>query len=172
MFKGAFWLSPQGEFIKTEGKHINEIVRNPARFGFTEEQLREIFQRHGEPYGHEGMAREEIIEALISRGWVRFRLYPNRYWSITVSTLRPRGVRRNIQQWAELIRTIGIDGVKEQVVEMPVRIVELNSEQVYRDYTVDDLRDGVLGESNEECSFTTLVESELNRVRDIYNSTL
>lgn len=37
-------------------------------FGTTIEKIREIYKNHGEPVGHEGKAREEIMISILKRG--------------------------------------------------------------------------------------------------------
>jgi hypothetical protein len=49
------------------------MIKEPKTFGTTIEKIRELFKKHGEPLGHEGKAREEIMIAAMKRGWIRTR---------------------------------------------------------------------------------------------------
>jgi hypothetical protein len=71
----AHWISPAGEVLPVQRKHINEVITNPSRFGMSREQIEEVYARHHEPLGLEGKAREEIIVTLVDRGWIRVRHY-------------------------------------------------------------------------------------------------
>lgn len=73
----GYWISPQGEVIELPqgGTHIVDIVKNPEKYGQTEERLRKVYDKFGEPerYGKEGKSRDEIMLRLMRRGWIRVR---------------------------------------------------------------------------------------------------
>jgi hypothetical protein len=63
----------------------------PEAYGYTEAELKEIHEKHGESRGTEGKAREEIMESLLKRGWIRIRHVPrNDLWSIQCFNLGSR----------------------------------------------------------------------------------
>lgn len=69
-----WWVSPGKEIIPVSGStHIDEIIRNPERFGFTKEEIEETYFRHNERIGLEGQAREEIMKKAMDNGWIRAR---------------------------------------------------------------------------------------------------
>ncbi|MEK6793168.1 MAG: hypothetical protein AABZ39_00205 [Spirochaetota bacterium] len=71
----AFFIAPDGEVITVEQKHISKICDDPVRFGYTKKRLEAVFRKHGETYGSEQFAREEIIADLLRKGWIRVRWY-------------------------------------------------------------------------------------------------
>lgn len=68
--------------------HIQLIIDHPENFGYTEDELREIYFAHSEPYGHEGKARIQIMSELFSKGWIRVRYTPrNDVWTLELNRL-------------------------------------------------------------------------------------
>jgi hypothetical protein len=49
------------------------VLEKPEKFGLTKEELRKFYESYGEPLGHEGRAREEIIKRLMRKKWIRIR---------------------------------------------------------------------------------------------------
>ncbi|MGO9118475.1 MAG: hypothetical protein ACLQPD_12825 [Desulfomonilaceae bacterium] len=80
-----------------QASHISTVIADPERFGLTSEEIRAIYDQHGEIIGVEGEARREILLQLISQGWIRIRRYPNRHWSVIVNTLTP-GVTEHLRE--------------------------------------------------------------------------
>jgi len=74
----AFWISPIGEVVRAAPNHISVVNGNPEKFGLSRAELDAWFEKHGEPPGSEGRAREEVLRKLIRRGWVRIRFYVTR----------------------------------------------------------------------------------------------
>ena len=65
------------------------------------------FDKHDGPLGHEGFAREEILEDLIRRRrWIRIREH-RAYWSVQFSTLSPR-TKAHIRAWARAALRHGV----------------------------------------------------------------
>ena len=64
--------------------HIRAVLDYPQLFETDKESLLQEFRKHQEKIGFEGKARREIIEKLLSDGWVRIRHYrgKNDYWSL------------------------------------------------------------------------------------------
>lgn len=73
----AFWISPEGYVMPVELSHISMVIRDPEKFGLTTQDIKAAYRKHNEPVGLEGKAREELIVALLGRGWIRVREYRN-----------------------------------------------------------------------------------------------
>jgi hypothetical protein len=72
----AYWIDPTGKILPVKTIHIAEVIGTPEAFSYTREQIEEIHAEHGENLGTEGKAREEIMAALLKRGWIRIRYVP------------------------------------------------------------------------------------------------
>lgn len=132
----ALWISPKGQaFGFTSGKHIDLITQNPKKFGFSEQQIDDIYEKHNEPRGIEGKAREEIIKAVIQKGFIRLRRYRNKFWSINVYDWDRS--KKHIISWAVDMIT-GVGTIKEDDPYMPVKI-DCARGNPPRNITVDDL---------------------------------
>jgi hypothetical protein len=71
----AYWITPKGEILKPNAYHIGSVMKNPSKFGMTTDELKKIYDRYGEKYSPylEGNAREEIMNTLLKRGFIRIR---------------------------------------------------------------------------------------------------
>ena len=69
----AYWVSPTGEMLSVKSTHIDVVVKNPEVFGFTSVYIKEVYKKYRETVGLEGKARDEIIEGLINKRWMRIR---------------------------------------------------------------------------------------------------
>ena len=82
----AFWA--YGNQIRgVRDTHIADVLKSPAKFGFTRAQLENAYAAHGEELGYEGRARDGIIKSLLEDRWIRARWYDRGgrgLWSITV----------------------------------------------------------------------------------------
>lgn len=83
----AYWLNIDGSIIPVPIRHIVNVCESPERFGLSREFVVSVFERHREPVGHEGLARQEIMRHLIrNHGWIRARYTPrNDRWTIELS---------------------------------------------------------------------------------------
>lgn len=73
-FYNRWWISPEAEIVSVQtSTHISEIISFPEKFGLTREEIEETYQKHGERLGLEGKAREEIMQKVMSQGWIRAR---------------------------------------------------------------------------------------------------
>ncbi len=67
----AYWLSPSGITIPVTSTHIDEILKEPKRFGITQKYIDDIASKMGGK--HElrdgGKARDEIMTSLLNDGW-------------------------------------------------------------------------------------------------------
>jgi hypothetical protein len=70
----AYW-SRWGKAYEVDAKHINFVRENPEIFNLTVEEIRDTYRKHGEKFGLEGKAREEIMRNLMNQGWLRIRHY-------------------------------------------------------------------------------------------------
>jgi hypothetical protein len=100
MIREAYWITPEGEVIEVERKHINKIIGNPELFGLSFEKITEVYARYSEPLGLEGKAREEIMRNLILQGWIRIRWKP-REWAYTVQMVKNEATEKNLRKWFE-----------------------------------------------------------------------
>jgi hypothetical protein len=100
VFRGAYWISPEGKIMSLgHGYHIDSILKDPEKFGFTEEKLEEIYAKHGETLGTEGKAREEVMIDAMNRGWIRIRRY-NRPDFYSIQTGRfGKSFQRRLADW-------------------------------------------------------------------------
>jgi len=112
----AYWISPWGEILPlaSDEHHIQIVVQNPEKFGLTYEEIKSIYERHGElellekdGAKFEGKAREEIMKKLIFDNWIRIRHYP-RADKYTINVNEPslgRGIPKRaknyIYKWAK-----------------------------------------------------------------------
>jgi hypothetical protein len=79
----AYWIDLTGKVLPVKGIHIEEVIDTPEAYGFTLEQIQEVYDKYSETLKWEGKAREEIIEQMLKRGWIRIRHYGrNDIWSI------------------------------------------------------------------------------------------
>ena len=69
----AYWISPDGGIFTNFGVHIEAVCENPSAFGLTKEYMKGVYDKFRERWGLEGLARDEIMKLLYSRGWVRIR---------------------------------------------------------------------------------------------------
>ena len=95
------WVSPAGQvLVFLDPKHIDIIIKNPQMFGVTPEYINSTYVKYGEPIGHEGHAREEIIKHVVNQGWIRIRRYNRPYFfSINVGNI-DHGTLRRLSKWA------------------------------------------------------------------------
>lgn len=140
----AFWISPTGEVVGSYKKHINMVIENPEKFGLTLEKIKDFYASYGEPMGHEGRAREEIIKRLVRKKWIRIRKWPNKFYTIYFFYKKMYN-RKFLQEWAKKMITTGISGFKETDKYFPVVLTDTSK---YREeLTIEDLANE-LNESN------------------------
>jgi hypothetical protein len=73
----AYWVSPDMIAIPVPMKHIDVVTDEPEKFGKTTPELKKVYKKYKEPYGHEGKAREDIMASLIKDdNWIRLRYIP------------------------------------------------------------------------------------------------
>lgn len=142
-----YWINPHGKIIKQNNdNHIAAIINNPSAFKVNRDYIETIYDKHGEAVGTEGNAREEIIVNVLKRGFVRVRLYANKYWSITVDRYTTK-IKKALQVWA-------FDAMKDKNAGryMPVMVYEVSSNRTYNYDTVEDVAKGShIYESEQDC---------------------
>jgi hypothetical protein len=79
----AYWISPTGKLIAVDQTHILKVLESPDKFGFDMEYIKNIHDKHNEPLGAEGNARESIMADMMANGWIRVRYVPKQgSWTI------------------------------------------------------------------------------------------
>lgn len=156
----AFFISPSGELIAASGSHINMITSNPEKFGFTIEYIREVYAKHGERMGIEGLAREDLIVELIKRGWIHIRRRPNRYWSVMIGKMTSK-IQKYLYDFAINI-VKGVHGVKETNREARVLI-----QSVLGNYGKDTQLDLIAQHALQENKETLPYELKICDIKDL-----
>jgi hypothetical protein len=142
----AYWISPRGEVLEVGTNHIAVVIKNPKSFGLTTEKIKEVYDRHGEPMGMEGNAREEIILNLLNKGFIRIRRYKNAY-SLNIGKMSKK-VKDILQSWAYKLINKGINGMKEKDVYMPINIQGFN-DHFNKSLTIKEVAEDALFEGTE-----------------------
>ena len=105
MTEHACFISPRGKIIPVNrGKHIDQIISEPATFRLIHKDIVETYKRHNETLRHEGFARDEIIEGLFRKGWVRVR-FEDRGKLIFQLGRFTMGTRKHILAFLQLVQT-------------------------------------------------------------------
>lgn len=131
-----YWVNPYGKILKQHNTtHIRGVVGDPKIFGVTKDWIDQVYKKHNEPVGTEGKAREEIMDYLFKKGYIRVRLYPNQYWSITLTNFRSRKVKKSLSKWAEDAMS-----VKQAGKYMPVKILDVKTNKMYQSWDVNDIQ--------------------------------
>lgn len=75
MSNTAYWISPKGDILEPTGYHIGAVITNPKKFGETTQTIKDTFEKYGEPVSKtsEGQSRNEIMERVMKRGFIRIR---------------------------------------------------------------------------------------------------
>lgn len=142
-----YWISPRGKIFKDSNTtHIRQVVANPKVFGVDKDWIESIYKKHNEPIGTEGDAREEILMVLFKKGYIRVRLYINKFWSITLYGF-DRKAKKSLSAWAEEAKKD-----KSAGKFMDVKILDLKSDRMIDEYTVNDISHDEHLYENEELS--------------------
>lgn len=168
----GLWLTPAGEYIKVQTNHVADIIANPSKFGVTFEFIKELYNRHGEPLGVEGHAREELIKLILQRGWVRIRNYRN-YWSVTVDRLSKK-VSENIRNWIDSFIKDGIMGKYADIKiyeVIPDRMQTFDAINIVTKYALEEGATVITETTfNELSDMELLTEVKLSRVYNIFTN--
>lgn len=124
----AYWIAPSGDIIPVPKLHINMVIEHPEKFRLTKKQIQEVYEKHKEPMGHEGKAREEIMSYLIKEGWVRIRYLPrNDSFTVQLNKLTERNKNHLYSFASEAIK--GIEGSKFSP-HGELKIIDLNANPI------------------------------------------
>lgn len=143
----AYWISRSGELIDVGKTHIDAVIKNPKKFGYTDEKIKDIYDKYNEKIGQEGKAREEIIVDLIGHGWVRVRRYRNEGYSVNISRMTKK-MKDRLFSWADKLLNKGINGVKEDDKYIPVNIQGFQ-DRFNGHFTLQDIANDALYEGTE-----------------------
>lgn len=130
----AYWINPMGKILELPvTKHINQVTENPEKFGLTKDYIESTYEKYGEKINQEAKARDEIFLQLFKKGFIRIRLYINKYWSVSLNDFNSRS-KKILQKWATVAK-------KERGAGpfMPVKIGAFKNNKTYSDWTVQDL---------------------------------
>ncbi len=64
----GYWINGDQIIDVTFSSHIDYLSDHPSEFGFSEQEVKEAFRKHGENFGAEGGARAELVKAATTRG--------------------------------------------------------------------------------------------------------
>ena len=78
----TYWVSPVGEMLSVKSTHIEVVIKNPEVFGITHAYIKGVYKKYRETVGLEGKARDEIVESLINKRWMRIRYDKSRDYYI------------------------------------------------------------------------------------------
>ena len=133
----AYWISPGGKVLPVGRNHIDEVVASPVSFGLTDEQVAGTFKKYREPLSFEGKARNEIMEGLIRKGWIRIRYYSrNDSYSVELNKLSKK-VKDYLWAW-----TSGLLGENAERRYSGIRITEFAIDYYTYEFTLDELTKG------------------------------
>lgn len=144
---GGFWTTPTGVVQTTMNGlyHISDVIHSPEAFGFTREEIDSEYDKYGETIGQEGKARDNIMTAVLKRGWIRIRARQN-FFSVQVWDFNPM-TYNNLETFV----TIAIeDGIKGEYGH-PYDEMKVNSLKTgkMKSLTFDEIQRGYLYEAEE-----------------------
>jgi len=108
----AFWINPDGQIHRVAINHIKDVIRYPNKFGLSIQDIQKVFDKHKEPLGHEGKARDEILLNLFKRNFIRIRKYKNMGYFVNVRKLTD-SAKSFLYKWATKLLGVGIEGAKD-----------------------------------------------------------
>jgi hypothetical protein len=159
----AYWISPSGKIVPVGQTHIREVLDNPEAFGTTQEEVDTIYKRHKEKKGIEGKAREEIMTAMLIRGWIRIR-YNSREdaYSIELNKLSAKS--------KDYLCTLanGLIQLNDKRKFSDVKIIEFASDYNTVNYSVQDLAKSFLRpRGNKMIKLTSKLRYKINETHTI-----
>lgn len=120
----AYWISPAGETIPVIMTHIDSVLKDPVRYGLTQEYIDRVAEENGGvgELRDGGKARDAIMVEMLKQGWVRVRKVskPYEYWTIQIENLS-RTVKRNIIKWVEEMSQMNEHRLKDTVVVLDTK---------------------------------------------------
>ena len=157
----AFWVKGN-KIIKVQNSlHIGDICKNPEIFGFSDKQIKEIYNKYNEKIGTEYKAREEIMVDAMKRGWLRIRERIGKsgtQWIIQYDDFKKRS--KNLQ---EIVSNLALD---KKILKKYDRLtlMDING-KVDRDYYDDFIHKGISGTS----PLQFLTEEKKERIEEVNN---
>lgn len=142
----GFWISPDGRIIRID-RHINYVWEHPESFGFTREEIQNIYREFNEQPGLEGQSRGKIIRIAVSRNWIRIRRY-HWGWSFNIPEYS-NPICLSLTRFAQEILSTGIAGVRELDEYQRVTITTFPDNHQNSDYEIGDISQGCLQPSHE-----------------------
>lgn len=137
----AYWYK-NGKLIEVGTYHIADINGNPKTFGLTREYIVDLHKKYNERLGQEGKAREEIMNKVISDGWIRIRQYNGNAWVINFDSYKKREkdikelisvllLDKKTMKKTDLVRLTSIDGKYNETYDgfMGTSITSILSEE-------------------------------------------
>ena len=138
MIAHAYFISYRGRIIPvTQGKHIDQIISEPATFGLALKDIVAAFKRHSETLGHEGVARNEIIEGLFRKGWVRVRFEERRTLIFQLGRFTA-GTKKHILAFLQLVQTGKIKPGNADGRYYSVAVYKVRESPIVEAYNVKD----------------------------------
>ena len=138
MVAHAYFISPRGKLVPvTTGKHIDQIISEPVTFGLALKDIVAAFKRHSETLGHEGVARNEIIEGLFRKGWVRVRFEERRTLIFQLGRFTA-GTKKHILAFLQLVQTGKIKPGNADGRHFTVAVYQVRESPIVEAYNVKD----------------------------------
>jgi hypothetical protein len=136
----AFWISPNCLIIPVPNHHIDLVINDPKRFGYTKNKIFSAYKKYNEPLFHEGFARDEIMADLLENGWVRIR-YVEKKDSFTIQLNNFDNKNKlHLKNWLEFMTT-NFGTVSKYTG------IEIKTATEYYSGTIEDLVGGKIEES-------------------------
>ena len=169
----AFWINPTGKIHRVGKNHISDVIKYPRKFGLSQSEIRKVFDKHNEPYGHEGHAREEILKNLFKDNFIRIRKYKNLGYTVNVKKLAGKA-KIYVYEWVEKLLGTGIDGEKDYTTT-PVHFDA--ADKRYSPTTLGDIQKDIsVMESNQhelvECHVSQWENVKLKKFKEFINENL
>jgi len=157
----AYWISPKGDILGVEGRHINEITMYPEKFGFTKTALAAIFHRCKETYGAEGNARELILIKLMQKGWIRVRYVERQdFYTVQLSDVFYKG-----GSWHTLVTLWAKWAInKGKLMETSaVNFLDMGGNNIFPEKQLYEVADGALYERVKHGTFAAYLNPRKRR---------
>lgn len=125
-----YWISPRGEIIEIENHPVKTIVKDPAPFGYTLEEMQIIYAKYSDENEMEGEATKTIISDLIEQGWIYcHRRNSEGDWLADVQRL-DKTTRLNLQIWTQYLRQKDFISI-EQTLRVYRRYRDLKTKRTF-----------------------------------------
>jgi hypothetical protein len=95
----VMWISPSGDLIDVKTSHIDYVVDNCKDFNLDLKEVKQIYKKNRERLGTEGKSRDEIINRLISNGWIRGRYQGQRYFEVSGESIKYVKNNKGFKDW-------------------------------------------------------------------------